>query len=296
MKTSVIIVTYNRLNLLKECIDCVKENYSYVDEVFVVNNNSNDGTKEYLESTMDEKIVPINLSYNVGGAGGFAHGLNYAYENSKSDYFLIMDDDTMITNKTIPSLFSAAKKLNNKFGFLSSNVRWFKNDSPSYLNTPVASKDWTDKSQMGFVKLESASFVSFFTRRDVVKKVGLPIKEMFIWADDVEYSTRISKQYPSYFVQDSIVVHKCKNNGYGDNIITCDKKRIFYYQCMFRNRAYIYRKYYGLRFLMLYMIKYYSISLLIPFKRSKYKMKRIKAIVFGITKGLFFDPNIKFPK
>lgn len=296
MKTSVIIVTYNRLELLRECLSCVRDNLDLISNVFVINNNSNDGTTDYLNSIKDNIVIPVNLKENIGGAGGFSYGLKYAYENSDSDYFLIMDDDTMIQDSTLPKLYMAAEKLNYNFGFLSSNVRWYKKDQPSYLNIPIPSKDWNAKSDCGLVKLTSASFVSFFVSRQVVKKLGLPIKEMFIWADDVEYSTRISSKFDSYYVPDSKVIHKCKSNDYGDSIVNCEDRRIFYYQCMFRNRIYIYRKYYGYKYAFLHTIKYLSIVFLIPFKSKNYRLKRIKSILYGVFNGFKFNPSIIFPK
>lgn len=119
---------------------------------------------------------------------------------------------------------------------------------------------------------------------------------MFIWADDVEYSTRISSKFDSYYVPDSKVIHKCKSNDYGDSIVNCEDRRIFYYQCMFRNRIYIYRKYYGYKYAFLHTIKYLSIVFLIPFKSKNYRLKRIKSILYGVFNGFKFNPSIIFPK
>lgn len=296
-KVSVVVVTYNRLSLLKECIDHLINQDIQLEGIFVVNNNSSDGTKEYLDEISDSTVVhPIHLKENIGGAGGFLYGISYAYSNSKSDYFLIMDDDTMVEKNTISKLEEAATRLNNKFGFLCSNVRWYKDNTPSFLNIPVVSKDWTNRSQEGLIKLTSASFVSFFTTREVIKKVGLPISEMFIWADDVEYSTRISSMFESYFVSDSTVIHKCKTNDYGDSIVNCDVNRIKYYECMFRNRIYIYKKYYNKSILILHFLNYLLNVFKIIFKSKKFKLKRSNAVLKGCFKGIFFNPKIKFPK
>ncbi|MCG4840937.1 hypothetical protein, partial [[Ruminococcus] torques] len=56
------------------------------------------------------------------------------------------------------------------------------------------------------------TFVSFFVSRRVIESVGLPIKEFFIWADDLEFSRRISKKHPCFYIGDSIVLHKCSSN------------------------------------------------------------------------------------
>ncbi|MCT6851192.1 MAG: glycosyltransferase family 2 protein [Staphylococcus epidermidis] len=295
MKTNIVIVTYNRIKLLKECIQNINSNTDFVSKVYIINNNSDDGTKEYLDSISGSFYKPVNLEKNIGGAGGFAYGLKYAFENSDDDYFLLMDDDTMIQTNTLKAFSLAIEKLNGNFGFLSSNVRWYGDGKPSYLNTPVVEKNWTELSEEGLTSLISASFVSFLVSRKVIQKVGLPIKEMFIWADDVEYSTRISKYYPSYFVADSVVIHKCKNNDYGDNIVMCDERRIFYYECMFRNRMYIYRKYYGKKLTLLHFVNYLFTIFPVIFKSKNKRLKRVKALICGSFKGLFFNPEIEFP-
>lgn len=294
-KISVIIVTYNRIKLLKECLQRLND-MQYIDNIYVINNNSNDGTKEYLNDCTFKAVKPVNLSENIGGAGGFSYGIRYAYENSDSAYFLIMDDDTMVENNTIDKLMDAAKKLDDNFGFLCSDVRWYKDGNPAYMNIPVTSIDWNTHTNDGLVKLKSASFVSFLTKRSVVKEVGLPISEMFIWADDVEYSTRISQNFPSYYVENSEVIHKCKSNSLDDSIVNCSVNRVPYYECMFRNRIYIYRHYYPIPFRFLYAVKYLTNVFSILLKSDGNKMKRIKSVICGVTKGFFFNPTIKFPR
>lgn len=291
---SAIIVTYNRLPLLKECISNLINQNFILDNIFVVNNNSSDGTKEYLDSMFETTIVrPINLEENIGGAGGFSRGLKYAYENSSSDYFLIMDDDTMSEKDTIVELVKKADQLD--FGFLCSDVRWYKDDNACLLNCPVVDRDWNDKLGEGLVKLKSASFVSFMVSRNMVKEYGLPISEMFIWADDVEYSTRLSLQKNSYLVTNSRVIHKCKSNNNDDSIMNCEKKRIFYYRCMYRNRMYIYRKHYGLSYRLLYFMDFLVTAFMVPFKAHDFRIKRFSAVLSGTFQGLFFNPKLKYP-
>lgn len=293
-KVSVIVVTYNRLSLLKECIENLLNQNISLDTIFVINNNSSDGTKEYLNEISSTTVVkPIHLKENIGGAGGFSYGLKCAYEQSQSDYFLIMDDDTMCKKDTISELVIKADQLD--FGFLCSDVRWYKNNSACLLNCPEVERDWNEDLNDGLVKVKTASFVSFMVSRDMVKKIGLPISEMFIWADDVEFSTRLSTQKNSFLVTNSTVVHKCKTNNVDESINNCDENRIFYYECMYRNRMYIYRKHYGLRFRLLYFIDYLLKSVMVPFKSHDLRFKRLRAVLIGTFKGMFFNPKIKFP-
>ena len=78
-------------------------------------------------------------------------------------------------------------------------------------------------------------------KTEVIQKVGLPIKEFFIWGDDVEYSNRLAKFEKSYFVSNSCVFHKMKNN-FPTSIITDAPDRLERYKYLYRNQTYMARK------------------------------------------------------
>ena len=78
-KLGVVIVTYNRINLLQECVDHVLEQTVPFNSIIIVDNNSNDGTSNYLNSlSNNKKIHIISLKENLGGSGGFYKGMEYA--------------------------------------------------------------------------------------------------------------------------------------------------------------------------------------------------------------------------
>ena len=106
MKTAIIIVTYNRLELLKECIECALKQKNEETELVIVNNNCTDGTYEYLTSLSNERIHCLHENDNIGGAGGFHDGLKYAVENTKCDWFLLIDDDAMISSDYLHKIYS----------------------------------------------------------------------------------------------------------------------------------------------------------------------------------------------
>lgn len=88
-----VVVTYNRLNKLKNCIAAIKAQSVAVRFIHVVDNNSSDGTKEWLlENAERLNIIPHILDYNGGGAGGFNVGIRAAY-SAGADWTWVMDDD-----------------------------------------------------------------------------------------------------------------------------------------------------------------------------------------------------------
>ena len=75
MKFGVIIVTYNRLSLLRECLLNVFSQTVPFHRILVVDNHSTDGTAQYLDSLEYPELTVLHLPENIGGAGGFARGL-----------------------------------------------------------------------------------------------------------------------------------------------------------------------------------------------------------------------------
>ena len=60
MEVAIVIVTFNRLGLLKECIDCALNQNDVYSELVVIDNNSTDGTGEYLDSLNNKRIHCIH--------------------------------------------------------------------------------------------------------------------------------------------------------------------------------------------------------------------------------------------
>src|ERR1035441_9411687 len=90
-----VVVTYNRKALLGECLDALLKQTHPLDAIYVIDNASTDGTKEFLNERgylRESKIRYVPLPDNTGGAGGFYEGLRHAFE-AGFDWFWLMDDD-----------------------------------------------------------------------------------------------------------------------------------------------------------------------------------------------------------
>ena len=277
-----VIVTHNRLAILKECIHALlSQSYSLFD-ILVVNNHSNDGTKDYLSSINDQRIFHVNLDSDVGSSGGFNLGIRYAFEH-KYSYCWLMDDDAIPTNTALERIVD----VNLEYGFLCSKVLWI-DGTEAKMNVPKFNK----KSSSVFRSVKQASFVSFYIPMSVIKEIGLPIKEFFIWGDDVEYSLRISDKYPCYYINESIVIHKMKAN-IGSSIALDTIERIDRYFYAFRNEFYIYRNR-GIKGKLYYFLKCFLNFCRILFFSKEYKKKRFKVLFSGIKAGLNFHPKIEY--
>ena len=228
-ETLAIVVTYNRKELLKKCIHHLLNQTIQKLDILIVDNASTDGTGELVQNLYceNERIHYENTGNNLGGAGGFAYGIKWAVMQGY-DYLWIMDDDTIPENNALEEFIKKDHLLKGNYGFLSSYAKWI-DGSPCEMNVPELSLKWRNNIDLQFenkiLKINAASFVSLFMKASVVKEVGLPIKEFFIWADDLEYTKRVSRKYPGYFVYDSQVVHEMKSNEATD-IFEADENRL----------------------------------------------------------------------
>lgn len=97
MKIAAVIVTYNRLDMLKEVLDAFDNQIKQPDYLIVVNNASTDNTSEFLELWSKRgsmsKIV-ITTSENIGGSGGFYVGTEKAIQLG-ADWIWVSDDDAI---------------------------------------------------------------------------------------------------------------------------------------------------------------------------------------------------------
>lgn len=191
MKITALVVTYNRLDYLKKNIDALLNQSRMPDEILVIDNASLDGTHEFL--TNQSKIKSIRLSENIGGAGGFAYGLNLAIKNG-ADWVWMMDDDAIPYKTALEAIERAIKEnRDSRVGVLLSKLTDRDNSKPSNRKT---------RTLIG-------TFVGFTVKRELVEKVGLPDTAFFIYADDYEYSIRIHKAgFKMIRVHSSLIKHK----------------------------------------------------------------------------------------
>ena len=287
---NIIVVTYNRKKMLKECLENLLTSNHKKINIFIIDNCSNDDTYEYVQSFLQyDNIYYYKTPSNIGGAGGFNYGLKKAIKIN-CDYFWLMDDDCIVNNNTLDSLINFADSINDDFGFLSSRVNWI-DGTICKMNVQKISLTKKVKDFEKNQKIAFATFVSFFIKKSVILDIGLPIKEFFIWGDDIEYSKRISSSYNCYYVANSIVTHKSLNN-FGSNIINDDKNlnRYFY---AYRNEQYLFKKF-GLIYKAYFMLKKINTKVRIIKSKCNNKSEKIKLIDNAVKNGKSFNPIIEF--
>lgn len=321
-----VVVTYNRKNLLLECLEALRKQTRPVDAIYLIDNASSDGTPEMLleqgyilelppkmlsEPWEIEQDIPnlkdgrpirvhyVRMHANTGGAGGFYEGMKRAYEKGYN-WFWLMDDDAEPEERALERLEkffddSRVVALAPLVLDSESNVLWqhrgyfFFQDVFRHIVRPIGLADISKE----HVEIDLCSFVGLLVRKEAVKKIGLPEKRFFIHHDDVEYCIRLRNIGNILLVTDSVIIHKeIAKSGLTKKGFLLRRYRVSYDKFWLsyygiRNLVFLGRKYSGNR------IKFYF-KLAMRFLRlcvgvilwDDHKLRRIKLITNSFIDGL----------
>ncbi|RYY06167.1 MAG: glycosyltransferase [Sphingobacteriaceae bacterium] len=297
MKIIAVIVTYNRLALLKNCVLSVQEQTRKPDEIIIINNGSTDDTAAWLS----QQNITTYTKENNGGAGGFSFGVKTAY-NHDADWIWLMDDDVIPENGALQQLVKTLEDLGEQqenVGFLSSKVLWTDHKIHE-MNKTYLLEDQQKLSKLSFPAdtklpfIQFGTFVSMLLSAKAVAKVGLPIKEYFIWCDDIEYSKRIvANGLAGLLVEDSVVIHKSPTNN-PSNVFYDPKSSIWKFNHGFRNEMYTKRLHEGeLNFWKTWVHRIFLLPLRIAITRKNDRWPFIKMVWKTTWDSLFFKPVIE---
>jgi GT2 family glycosyltransferase/predicted Zn-dependent protease len=105
---SIIMLTYNALEYTKKCIDSLYANTRIPFELVLVDNNSGDGSREYLQQLAENK-ANIKLILNDENRG-FAGGNNQGVEQASGKYVLLLNNDVLVAPGWLESLVAALQR------------------------------------------------------------------------------------------------------------------------------------------------------------------------------------------
>ncbi|UNL94672.1 glycosyl transferase [Paenibacillus polymyxa] len=217
MLSSIIILTYNKLDYTKECIESIR---NYTDqgtyEIIVVDNASNDGTQEWIQSQDD--IFDICNESNLG----FPKGCNQGIDVAQGDNIVLLNNDVVVTPGWLDILLNAlySSEDNGAVGPVT-------NSASNYQTVPVA---YQSKNEMlAFAtkynrpdntkweqRLRLIGFCMVI-KREVVDKVGL-LDEMFSPGnyEDDDYSCRINQSGYKLILCKDVFIHHYGSISFGE--------------------------------------------------------------------------------
>lgn len=193
MTYAAVVVSFNRRELLRECLKALHEQTVRLDEIIVVENGSSDGSADMVREEFSG-VTLFETGKNLGGAGGFAWGIQLALEAGHS-WVWLMDDDARPELDALAPLV-AAVELAPDLAYVAS-MPVIERDVVNANNAPVFSSDAGSQvraSELGGVAITTATFVGVLVNLDVASRTYLPIADFFIWGDDLEYTRRLASR------------------------------------------------------------------------------------------------------
>jgi len=305
-----VVVTYNRKNLLMECLEALRKQTRPIQGIYLIDNASTDGTPELLlEKGYISELPPQNLKEpwekefnitnltdgnsiklhyirmheNTGGAGGFYEGVKRGYEKGY-DWLWLMDDDAepkedalellslYFKNTEIVSLAGLVVLPDGNIAIYHRGKINLKNIFP-LVQIPIDLNEY----QKQTVEVDMASFVGLLVKKEVINDIGFPKKEFFIYHDDVEYCIRLRSIGKILLIPKSIIIHKEAAKGEVEkSFLGIKRKRTEF------NKFWL--SYYGIRNLV-WLGKKYSENKFLFYIQM---IKNILRVILGI---ILFDDN-----
>ncbi|OHB53126.1 MAG: hypothetical protein A2Y10_07045 [Planctomycetes bacterium GWF2_41_51] len=225
-----IVVTFNRKELLLKCLQAIREQTLAVDKILIMDNASTDRTPEaLLENGIINELPPlvlnepwekefitkpngngnvvklfyIRMHKNTGGSGGFHQGIKIAYENGAKRMWL-MDDDGLPEKNCLAELIKISCK-------------WIDYIAPNLFNEKGEShfKGLLATTKNDVISFKGGPFNGIIISRDIVKQIGYPMKNFFLWGDEYEYTNRIYEAgFVMITVKDAKFFHKSTKVDY----------------------------------------------------------------------------------
>ena len=206
-----VVVTHDRLEQLKITLDrLLRSAPDLLNAVLVVDTDSTDGTREWLATQDDPRLIVHRCATNVGGAGGFEAGMRLASTRLDPDWIVVMDDDARPEPGTIEAFHAAPRDGAEAWAA----AVYHPDGRICDMNRPSLNPFWhpgvmwrtlSGQGRNGFhmghdeygadhaSPVDAASFVGLFVARAGIARVGFPDGSLFLYGDDVLYTLGLSR-------------------------------------------------------------------------------------------------------
>ncbi len=226
MKLSIIIVNYNVKYFIEQCLQSVRVALKDIPaEVFVVDNNSVDGSQALIK----EKFPEVHLIENTENFG-FSKANNQAIKKAKGEYILLLNPDTLVEEDTFTTTISyldehpkagglGVKMIDGKGNFLPESKRALPTPRVAFYKIfglakffPRSKKfgkyhlTYLDKEKIHEVDVLSGAFMMI--RKKVLDEIGLLDENFFMYGEDIDLSYRITKaDYKNIYFPKTRIIH-----------------------------------------------------------------------------------------
>ena len=226
MKLSIVIVNYNVKYFLEQCLHSVLKSCDGIPgEVFVVDNNSVDGSVEMVR----QKFPSVHLLENKVNTG-FSKANNQAIRLCHGEYILLLNPDTVVEEDTFRKIVDfmdahpeagglGVKMLDGSGKFLPESKRGLPTPSAAFYKiSGLASLfpksktfgryhlGYLDRDKTNEVEILAGAFM--LLRKSVLDKIGLLDEDFFMYGEDIDLSYRITQAgFRNYYFPETRIIH-----------------------------------------------------------------------------------------
>ena len=228
VKLSVVIVNYNVCYFLEQALLSVRraaEKLGQPVEVFVVDNNSADGSVAMVRARFPEVILIVNQDNP-----GFSKGNNQALRRATSQYQLLINPDTVVEEDTFRACCDfmdahpdcgglGVKMLDGQGQFLPESKRGLPTPAVAFYKmfglarllpqSPTFGRyhlGFLDKDQTHEVAVLSGAFM--LLRKAALDQVGLLDEDYFMYGEDIDLSYRLTRGgWKNYYFPGTRIIH-----------------------------------------------------------------------------------------
>ena len=225
-KLSVVIVNYNVKHFIEQCLFSVlKASENIACEVFVVDNNSVDGSVTLIK----EKFSQVNLIVNKANTG-FSVANNQALKIAKGEYVLLLNPDTVVQEDTFSKILAfmdvhpdagglGVKMLDGQGNFAPESKRGLPTPEVAFYKMfgfsrvfPKSKRfgkyhlSYLPENQLSEIDVMSGAFM--LIRKSVLDIIGFLDETFFMYGEDIDLSYRIKKAgFKNYYFPDTQIIH-----------------------------------------------------------------------------------------
>jgi len=226
VKLSVVIVNYNVKYFLEQCLLSVQKASAHIQtEILVVDNNSSDGSVDYIRS----KFPSVQVIANKDNPG-FSKANNQAISMAQGEYILILNPDTVVAEDTYDICIAfmnahadagalGVKMIDGKGNFLPESKRALPTPEVAFYKIFGLSAffpksktfgkyhlSYLSKDETNAVDILSGAFMFF--RKSVLAEIGHFDETFFMYGEDIDLSYRVIKAgYKNYYLADTTIIH-----------------------------------------------------------------------------------------
>jgi GT2 family glycosyltransferase len=223
---SVIIVNYNVKYFLEYCLFSVEKALKNIEgEVFVVDNNSTDGSRDFFIN----KFPRVNFIWNTENEG-FAKANNKALHLASGNYILFLNPDTIVSEDCFEKCVSFIQSKNNSVAsgvkmvdgsgkFLKESKRAFPSPMTSLYKLSGLTKIFPhskifSKYHLGYLnenvnhEIDVLAGAFMMMPKNITDSVGGFDEDFFMYGEDIDLSYRIQKAgYKNFFFAETTIIH-----------------------------------------------------------------------------------------